>query len=42
MVEQIEDTANEVWEELDEKFFEYEDDLNTLNIEYVKKNKDFF
>ena len=42
LVEQIEDTANEVWEELDEMFFEYEDDLNTLNIEYVKKNKDFF
>ncbi len=42
IVEQIEDTANEVWEELDEKFFEYEDDLNTLNIEYVKKYKDFF
>ena len=42
IVEQIEDTANEVWEELDERFFEYEDDLNTLNIEYVKKYKDFF
>lgn len=42
IVEQIEDTANEVWEELDEKFFEYEDDLNSLNIEYVKKYKEFF
>jgi hypothetical protein len=42
IVEQIEDIANEVWEELDQKFFEYEDDLNELNIEYVKKHKDFF
>lgn len=42
IVEQIEETANEVWDNLDQKFYEYEDDLNTLNIEYVKKNKDFF
>ena len=42
IIEQIEETANEVWEELDKTFFEYEDDLNTLNIEYVKKYKDFF
>jgi hypothetical protein len=42
IVEQIEEVADEVWGELDEKFFEYEDDLNTLNIKYVKKYKDFF
>jgi Domain of unknown function (DUF4375) len=42
IVEQIEETDNEVWEELDENFFEYEDDLNTLNIEYIKKYKAFF
>ena len=42
IVEQIEETANEVWDELDQKFYKYEDDLNTLNIQYVKKNKDFF
>jgi hypothetical protein len=37
LVGQIEETANEKWEELDQKFFEYKDDLNSLNIEYVKK-----
>lgn len=37
IVEQIEETANEKWEDLDQKFFEYKDDLNTLNIEYVRK-----
>ncbi len=42
IVEQIEKTAGEVWNNLDQKFYEYEDDLNTLNIEYVKKYKDFF
>ncbi|MBX3241317.1 MAG: DMP19 family protein [Chitinophagaceae bacterium] len=42
MVEQIEEAANEVWEGLDQKFYKYEDDLNSLNIEYVKKHKDLF
>ena len=39
---QIEDKANEIWEELDQKFFEYEDDLNSLNIAYVRKNRNEF
>ena len=42
IVEEIEDAADEIWNELDEKFFEYEDDLTDLNIECVKKNKVFF
>src|SRR5690554_784754 len=42
VVEQIEEIADEIWSELDEKFYEYEDDLNSLNIEYIKKYKDFF
>jgi len=42
IVEQIEGTANEVWEELDKKFMEYEDDLNALNIAYIRKNKSNF
>jgi hypothetical protein len=42
ILEQIQETADPVWEELDQKFFAYEDDLNTLNIEFVKKNKDKF
>ncbi len=42
IVERIEEVADEVWNDLDQKFYEYEDDLNTLNIEYVNKYKDFF
>jgi hypothetical protein len=42
IVEQIEEVADEVWNELDQKFYEYQDDLNILNIEYVKKYKNFF
>ncbi|MDN3657231.1 DMP19 family protein [Ferruginibacter paludis] len=41
IVEQIEEVADEVWGELDEKFFEYEDDLNTLNIESSRNIKTF-
>ena len=42
ILEQIQETADIVWEELDQKFFNYEDDLNTLNIEFVRKNTDKF
>ena len=42
ILEQIEETAGEVWGELDDKFFEYADDLNALNIEYIKRNQDKF
>jgi len=42
LVEQIEETANEVWEELDEEFFEYKDNLNTLNLNFVRLHKEDF
>jgi hypothetical protein len=42
LVGRIEETANEKWEELDQKFFEYKDNLNSLNIEYVKKYRTEF
>lgn len=42
ILEQIEETADLVWEELDLMFFTYEDDLNSMNIEFVRKNKDKF
>ena len=42
LVEQIEETANDVWEELDGKFFEYEDDLNMLNLNFVRQHKTDF
>ncbi|MFA4869624.1 MAG: DMP19 family protein [Pedobacter sp.] len=42
ILEQIQEVANPTWEELDQKFFDYEDDLNLLNIEFVRQNKDNF
>jgi hypothetical protein len=42
VLEQIQETADPVWEELDKMFYTYEDDLNTLNIEFIRKNKDKF
>ncbi len=42
IVEQIKKVAKEVWNALDETFYNYEDDLNTLNMEYVKQHKEFF
>lgn len=38
ILEKIEEKAAPIWEELDQKFFNYEDDLNTLNMEYVEAN----
>jgi len=42
LLEQIQDTSNEIWKELDQQFLAYEDDLNALNMEFVRKNKAFF
>jgi len=42
ILEQIEATANEVWEHLDRAFYKYEDNLYNLNIEYIKQNRDSF
>ncbi|HMG15984.1 MAG TPA: DMP19 family protein [Saprospiraceae bacterium] len=42
ILEQIQDSADPLWEELDQKIFSYEDDLNTLNIEYIRQFKDKF
>lgn len=42
IVEQIEEKADEIWEELDGRFFEYQEDLNELNIDYVRKNQKEF
>jgi Domain of unknown function (DUF4375) len=38
----LREKTSDVWEKLDQKFFAYEDDLNTLNIEYVRKNRHSF
>lgn len=42
IVESIEEIANQVWEELDQKYFEYQDDLNSLNLKYVLQHKTDF
>lgn len=42
VLEQIEEAANEVWEQLDQTFYKYEDDLNELNIQYIKQNRSSF
>ena len=42
ILEKIEETANEIFEDLDQKFLVYDDDLNTLNIEFVRQNKNKF
>jgi hypothetical protein len=42
LLKQIEEEANPIWEELDQKFFAYEDNLNALNIKFVENNKGKF
>jgi len=42
IIENIEEKTKEIWDDLDQKFFVYEDDLNTLNIEYIRQNKEKF
>jgi hypothetical protein len=42
IMEQIVDKAGEVWEQLDQQFFGYKDNLNQLNLDFVKKNKSHF
>ena len=42
VLEQIEGAANEVWEQLDQAFYKYEENLNDLNLEYIKQNRSSF
>lgn len=42
LLEKIESKANLIWEELDEKFYTYAEDLDSLNMDYIKRNKDKF
>jgi hypothetical protein len=42
VIDQIEEDANPVWEQLDQKFFEYADNLNALNLDFVRLHKDKF
>lgn len=38
LIEQIEETANEAWVKLEDEFFEYQNDLNALNINFVREH----
>ncbi len=42
LIEKIEDEANPKWDVLFNSFLEYEDDLNALNFEFIKQNKNSF
>lgn len=40
--EQIEEDANEIWNELDQQFYQYEEDLNLLNLHFIRANQHLF
>lgn len=42
ILEQMGEAADPIWEELDQMFFSYQDNLNKLNIEFVRRHKDKF
>lgn len=42
LLEHIEDLAESRWKELEQEFFLYNDDLNKMNIEYIRAYKDAF
>ncbi|MGE0087158.1 MAG: DMP19 family protein [Desulfococcaceae bacterium] len=42
ILEKIEENASDKWGELEEKFMAYEEDLNSLNMAYIKNNKEKF
>lgn len=42
LLHEISQKSEPVWSELDDQFYNYDDDLMALNLEYIKKNKEFF
>ncbi|MFN8842637.1 MAG: DUF4375 domain-containing protein [Chryseotalea sp.] len=42
MLVQIEMQANPIWNECDEEFYKYQDNIVILLLEYVKSNKSDF
>ena len=40
IISEIEKKANSVWNQLDDRFYKYDDDLNELNFNYLTKHKD--
>jgi hypothetical protein len=42
LLSQIEKGGENIWEEIDEAFLKYEEDLNALNYQFIQKNKKDF
>ena len=42
ILEQIQEKANEIWEQLDQMFYKYEDNLFDLNIAFIRQNRNLF
>lgn len=42
VLQKIENESNDSWEKLDDDFCKYEEDLNALNMEYIKAHKEHF
>jgi hypothetical protein len=42
LLDQIREQSEAIWHDLDDKFYAYEDDLNTLNLNYIKQNIEEF
>ncbi|NNG00694.1 MAG: DMP19 family protein [Desulfobacteraceae bacterium] len=42
VLERIQGDAEAVWHELDDRFFQYEDDISSLLVDYVNANRDEF
>jgi hypothetical protein len=42
ILEQMEGESDEVWKELDQLFINCDEELNTINLEFIRKNKNFF
>lgn len=38
LIEKLSERAEDVWSELEDKFYEYEDDLNNLNVKFIRDN----
>lgn len=41
-LEAIEESDDEIWEEQEDAFFAYEENLNRLNLDYIRRNLDNF
>ena len=42
VMEEIEDDSEDTWNELDDKFYEYEDDIPSLILSYIRSNRKEF